>query len=114
MLPATAAPTEPQGEQLARLRRLLAAVLPTNPFYGRKFAGIASDDLRTLADIAKLPFTTKVELTADQAEHAPYGSNLTFPLERYCRMHQTSGTSSGSPLRWLDTTESWEWVLGCW
>ena len=34
-------------------------------------------------------------------------------LERYCRLHQTSGTS-GRPLRWLDTAESWSWMLDCW
>src|SRR6516162_6354489 len=28
-------------------------------------------------------------------------------------MNQTSGTS-GQPLRWLDTPESWEWCLDCW
>ena len=41
-------------------------------------------------------------------------STLTYPLERYCRLHQTSGTSTGRPLRWLDTPESWDWLLGCW
>src|SRR4029077_10046377 len=41
------------------------------------------------------------------------GQALTYPVERYCRMHQTSGTS-GQPLRWLDTTQSWNWLLGCW
>src|SRR5262249_16838586 len=38
---------------------------------------------------------------------------LTYPLARYCRLHQTSGTS-GRPLRWLDTAESWDWLLDCW
>jgi phenylacetate-CoA ligase len=34
-------------------------------------------------------------------------------LERYSRLHQTSGTS-GRPLRWLDTPESWSRLLDCW
>jgi phenylacetate-CoA ligase len=89
-------------------------VLPGNRFYARKFAGLSPNDLRTPADFAQLPFTTKAELAADQAEHPPYGTAHTFPLERYSRLHQTSGTSTGRPLRWLDTPESWEWVLGCW
>jgi phenylacetate-CoA ligase len=38
---------------------------------------------------------------------------LTYPLSRYSRLHQTSATS-GRPLRWLDTPESWRWVLDCW
>ena len=65
-------------------------------------------------DFARLPFTTKAELAADQAEHPPYGTALTFPPDRYCRLHQTSGTSTGRPLRWLDTPESWESLLRCW
>ena len=100
--------------QLARVRLLLGAILPTNRFYAKKLRGISSADIRTLDDFAKLPFTTKADLATDQAEHSPYGSALTFPIEQYCRMHQTSGTSTGHPLRWLDTPESWEWLLGCW
>jgi len=38
---------------------------------------------------------------------------LTYPLQRYTRFHMTSGTT-GSPLRWLDTPESWEWWTRCW
>src|SRR5690606_32343749 len=49
----------------------------------------------------------------DQEEHPPYGQNLTYPLERYSRFHQTSGTS-GKPMPWLDTPESWEALVGCW
>src|SRR5262249_10659580 len=55
----------------------------------------------------------KAELCADQQAHPPHGEGLTYPLDRYCRLHQTSGTS-GQPLRWLDTRESWEWALSCW
>ena len=94
-----------RGRQIDRLRRLLTEALPGNRFYARKFAdaGIRPDDLRAADDLARLPFTTKAELAADQAEHPPYGTALTYPLERYCRLHQTSGTSTGRPLRWLDT-----------
>jgi phenylacetate-CoA ligase len=112
LAPATPA-EELKAAQLARVRALLAAVLPGNAFYTRKLAGVATD-VRTLEDFAKLSFTTKAELVADQAASPPYGTNLTFPLERYSRLHQTSGTSTGQPLRWLDTAESWEWILGCW
>lgn len=95
---------------------MLAEVLPANRFYASKFAAanLRLSDIRTPADIARLPFTTKAELAADQADHPPYGSALSFPLERYSRLHQTSGTSTGRPLRWLDTPESWDAVLHCW
>ena len=50
---------------------------------------------------------------ADQAQAPPWGTVLTEPLERYTRYNQTSSTT-GRPLRWLDTTESWQWMLDCW
>ncbi len=91
------------------------AVLPTNRFYAAKFAGASVDPrrVRSLHEFAKLPFTTKQELLADQSAQPPYGTNLTFSLGRYSRLHQSSGTA-GAPLRWLDTPESWDWFLGCW
>jgi phenylacetate-CoA ligase len=102
--------------QCRRLRALLREVVPANRFYTRKLAaaGVRPDDVTDLAGLRRLPFTTKAELDADQAEHPPYGSVLTYPTEWYSRLHQTSGTTSGRPLRWLDTPESWEGLLGCW
>ena len=103
------------NETLSQLSGLLAA-LRTNPFYARKLAGTGLLDagVASLAEFsAHCPFTTKAELVADQFAHTPYGTNLTFPLERYTRCHQTSG-STGSPLRWLDTPESWAWMLDNW
>ncbi|HUF61335.1 MAG TPA: AMP-binding protein [Verrucomicrobiales bacterium] len=60
-----------------------------------------------------VPCTTREELTQDFQENPPFGTNLTFPLERYTRYCQTSG-STGEPMAWLDTPESWESMLGCW
>ncbi len=99
-----------QGE---RLRALLTAILPGNRFYARKLQAIR--DPRSLARdrLQQLPFTTKAELLADQAEHPPFGTVLTYPIEQYSRFHQTSGTS-GRPLRWLDTLASWNWLLDGW
>jgi phenylacetate-CoA ligase len=94
----------------------LVAPSSGNPFVRAKWgeAGVGSaDDLRGWDDFFRLPFTRKVELVDDQAANAPFGSNLTYPLERYVRVHQTSGTS-GAPLRWLDTQESWDWWARCW
>jgi Coenzyme F390 synthetase len=65
-------------------------------------------------DFERLPLTTKSELLADQEAHPPYGTNITYPLDRYIRLHQTSGSSGSHPLRWLDTVESWEWWLRIW
>lgn len=72
-----------------------------------------ADRLKAASSFEQLPFTTKADLVEDQAKHPPFGTNLTFPIESYIRMHQTSGTS-GKPLLWLDTIESWDWWLRCW
>ena len=101
--------------QTGRLQALLAEVLPRNRFWANKFqaAGVRAAEIRTLDDLRSLPLTTKQELLADQQAHPPYGTNLTYAPVEYSRLHQTSGTT-GVPLRWLDTPQSWSWCLDCW
>ncbi len=102
--------------QLKRLRKMLSSVLTGNAFYRKKLnrAGVQrAEDIQTLEDYRLLPFTTKAELSADQTAHPLYGSNMTFAPEHYIRVHQTSGTT-GAPLCWLDTEESWDWFARCW
>jgi phenylacetate-CoA ligase len=101
-----------QGE---RLSHLLAAIDGRNAFYTRKFAeaGLDVSALRLPGDLARLPFTLKAELIADQQANPPWGTALTEPLGRYTRYCQTSSTT-GRPLRWIDTNESWQWMLECW
>ncbi|MBI2926053.1 MAG: AMP-binding protein [Verrucomicrobia bacterium] len=104
-----------RARQWSRLQDLLRAIVPANPFYTRKLSGCG--DLSRLKSLegfsAQVPFTTKAELAADQLASPPYGTNLTFSLDRYTRCHGTSGTS-GAPLRWLDTPESWDWLVANW
>jgi phenylacetate-CoA ligase len=97
------------------LCQLLPHTAAVNPFYGRKFAAVGcSSAPSSPADFAaRFPFTTKAELVADQAANPPYGTNLSEPLARYTRCHQTSGTT-GSPMRWLDTPESWSGMVDDW
>jgi phenylacetate-CoA ligase len=104
-----------QAEQLRQLRSLLKTLLPANPFYAAKLrdSGLAADVASLEEFCRRCPFTTKAEIAADQHAHPPFGTNLTFPVEAYTRCHQTSGTS-GAPLRWLDTPESWAWMIGNW
>ena len=99
---------ERRAHQRARLDAMLRDVLATNPFYRRKLGDRVSPD-----DWQALPFTTKAELSSDQAAHPPFGSNLTYQPGRYVRLHQTSGTT-GQPLRILDTAESWRWWSDIW
>ncbi|HVQ63010.1 MAG TPA: AMP-binding protein, partial [Terriglobia bacterium] len=104
-----------EAHQSNRLKQLLASIDGKNPFYTRKLraAGVSIASIRLPEDLETLPLTAKGELVADQAEHPPFGSNLTEPIGNYTRYCQTSSTT-GSPLRWLDTNESWEWVQECW
>ena len=103
------------SEQLAALNRLLAEILPDNRFYAAKTESAGCprqfDSLATF--FQHFPPTTKAELAEDQARLPPYGTNLTYPLNRYTRFHQTSG-STGQPIRWLDTEASWSWLVDNW
>ena len=101
--------------QFEQLRDLLRELIPANPFYSAKFAAEgAPGKVARLGDYyERFPFTTKAELVANQAAHPPYGTNLTLAVEQYTRCHQTSGTS-GRPLRWLDTPESWDVMSRNW
>jgi phenylacetate-CoA ligase len=98
-----------------RLLQVLTSLHGRNAFYTRKFdaAGIRVDALRFPDDLPALPLTTKAELMADQIANPPWGSALSEPIERYTRYCQTSSTTGG-PLRWVDTNESWQWMLDCW
>ena len=98
--------------QWDKLRRLLAVILPANEFYARRLPKKWRP--RSLADFAaRCPLLTKHDLVADREGCPPYGTNLSWPLERYTRFCQTSGTT-GRPLPWLDTSEDWAAMLGCW
>lgn len=103
---------EYQGE---RLVRLLSEIHGRNPFYTARLdeRGVAPADLRFPEDLARLPLTTKADLIADQERDPPWGTNLRDPIAAYTRYCQTSSTT-GSPLRWADTRESWQWMLDCW
>ena len=104
-----------EAHQLGQLQALLAALRASNPFYSEKLGAARVDsNLASLAEFfERISFTVKPELIEDQRNHPPYGSNLTYPLDRYTRFCQTSGTG-GKPMRWLDTPENWEWMLGNW
>ncbi len=102
-------PEELRDLQMRKLRAGLGEVLATNAFWRDRL-----HDVRGWDDFERLPLTTKAELLGDQSAHPPFGTNLTYPLGRFVRMHQTSGSSGDHPLRWLDTAESWEWWLRIW
>jgi phenylacetate-CoA ligase len=79
--------------QLARLRETLAHVYANVPHYRRAFdeRGVHPADLKTLADLAKFPFTGKADLRANY----PFGM-FAVPRDQVVRVHASSGTT-GKP-----------------
>ena len=102
-----------EEHQVKRLREMLQPVLETNEFYRKKLLKNGALKINSLEQLKELPFTTKSELVQDQLDHPPFGTDLTYPLERYIRVHQTSGTT-GKPLYWFDTEADWQWWAECW
>jgi phenylacetate-CoA ligase len=100
--------------QNQRLRSLIGE-LSSNHFYREKSraAGFDLSRIECAEDLRSLPCTTKQELVDEQLAHPPFGRLLTYSLSRYRYFHHTSGTT-GRPLKWLDTEESWQWWLRCW
>ncbi|MCU0931266.1 MAG: phenylacetate--CoA ligase [Serpentinimonas sp.] len=84
---------ELQALQLRRLQATLRHAYQHSPVYRTKFdaAGVHPDDCRSLADLARFPFTTK----ADLRENYPFGM-FAVPRERLVRIHASSGTT-GKP-----------------
>ncbi len=79
--------------QLARLKQTLNHAYSNSPVYRAKFDahGVHPDDLNSLEDLAKFPFTTK----ADLRDNYPFGMFCT-PMEQIVRIHASSGTT-GQP-----------------
>jgi phenylacetate-CoA ligase len=84
---------ELEALQLERLRSTLLHAYANNANYTRKFdaAGVHPDDLRTLADLARFPFTTKEDLR----DAYPFGF-FAVPRGQVARIHASSGTT-GKP-----------------
>jgi phenylacetate-CoA ligase len=84
---------ELQAVQLERLKKTLRHAYENVAHYRRSFdeAGVHPDDLKTLADLAKFPFTTKKTLR----DNYPFGL-FAVPREQVVRVHASSGTT-GKP-----------------
>ncbi|VWC06607.1 phenylacetate-CoA ligase [Burkholderia pseudomultivorans] len=89
----TASRDELTALQLERLKWSLRHAYDNSPVYRRKFddAGVHPDDLTTLADLSRFPFTTK----SDLRDSYPFGM-FAVPQERVSRIHASSGTT-GKP-----------------
>ncbi len=76
--------------QLRRLKNTIERVYATVPFYRKQFdkAGVKPEDIKTLDDLKRLPFTTKQDLR----DNYPFGL-FAVPMENVVRIHASSGTT---------------------
>ena len=80
--------------QLERLQAKVRVVYEKVPFYRQAFKekGVTPDDIQTLADLTKLPFTSKL----DFRDNYPFGL-MAVPHDQVVRIHSSSGTT-GKPI----------------
>lgn len=102
--------------QLSKLQRLVTRAWHTSPFHRRLYerAGVRPEQIRTLDDIRRLPFMTREDWMANQAEKPLFGDLITRPISAAIRYHLTSGTSGRQPLRVLDSRQDWSWIADMW
>jgi phenylacetate-CoA ligase len=98
--------------QSERLRAIVAYVHETSPFWRRKLdqAGVKPADVTGIADLPKLPFTTRAELNADQVDHPPFGEYTCSPREQWMGLFTTSGTS-GRRLKRVVSRRDWRLMI---
>jgi len=106
----TASRQQLQALQLERLKWSLRHAYENSPVYRRKFdeAGVHPDQVQSLADLARFPFTTKKDLR----DNYPFGM-FAVPQDRVARVHASSGTT-GKPTvvgYTLRDIETWATVM---
>lgn len=109
--------SELEALQLERLQKTVNHCM-NSPFYQNKFKelGITPDDIKTLDDVRKLPFTTKEDLR----ENYPFGI-CCVPMKDCVRLHSSSGTT-GNPTvvlhsqkdldEWANAVARCLWMVG--
>ncbi len=98
-----------QEFQLEKLKETMAWINEKVPFYNKKFKEmkIAPEDIQSLEDVAKLPFTVKDDLR----DNYPFGL-CAVPLSEVVRVHASSGTT-GKPITGPYTADDLEQWTEC-
>lgn len=102
--------------QLCKFKRIFAWAYERSRFHRALYdrAGIRPDDIRSLADIRRVPKVEKAMMRDIQRKDPfPYGDALCVPIEEVTAFRQTSGTT-GQPVYQPDTWQDWEWWAECW
>ncbi len=94
--------------QLELFRKQIAYVYKRSPMYKRKFDrdGIRPDQIKTMEDVQRVPFTVKEELRQSQEKYPPFGDFHCILPEQGVRVFQTTGTT-GMPVRSLLSKKDW-------
>jgi phenylacetate-CoA ligase len=120
----TLSPEEVRRLESERLREQIAYNHATSDFYRAKLdsAGLKPDQIRTVDDLARIPFMEKSEIAASQADGSLLGVNQCAPLEQIVRIQATGGTT-GQPIRigltrrdiadYSDVGAQALWAMGC-
>lgn len=94
---------EVRAAQWRNARNLVRIALETVPYYREKYAGLHPEDIRSWDDFARLPPLTRAEVE----EHRESLRSSLVPRSQ-CHCHSTGGTS-GRPVRFLRTRDSYDW-----
>ena len=105
-----------QEIQLHKFKSIAAWAYEHSPYYRRLYsqAGLEPGDIKTMADVRRVPTTDKAKLKDAQNEGPfPYGSRLCVPLDQVSEFRQTSGTT-GTPVYQADCWQDWDWWSEAW
>jgi len=105
----TAGRRDLEALQLSLFKRKMQYVYDSSPMYRRKYdqVGIKPDDIGSLEDILRVPFTEKEDLRESQERHPPWGDFVCIPPEEGVRVFQTTGTT-GVPVKVILNNNDWE------
>jgi phenylacetate-CoA ligase len=92
-----------------RVRALVAYARETSGFWRERLDG--AGEIRSVADLAGMPLTTRAELGAEQADHPPFGDYTCSPRETWMGIFTTSGTS-GRKLKRVVSWRDWRLMIG--
>jgi phenylacetate-CoA ligase len=119
-----ATPTTLRRLENERLQKQIAYNHASSPYYRSKLdaAGICPADIRSVEDLARIPFMEKSEIAASQAGGTLIGINQCAPLDKIVRIQATGGTT-GQPMRLALTRRDCDdyarmgaralWAMGC-
>ncbi|MBV9838817.1 MAG: AMP-binding protein [Solirubrobacterales bacterium] len=95
-----------------RLRAMVRYVYERSPFWRRKLteAEVRPEEIEGIADLARLPFTSRTELDAEQSAHPPFGEYTCSSREQWMGLFTTSGTS-GRKLKRVVSRRDWRLML---